>query len=47
MPETERKPAIAQLAKEHPGHIGTGARNFYASSEFAAHDLRLCVSLTA
>jgi hypothetical protein len=47
MPETERKPAIAQLAKEHPGHIATGARNFYASSEFAAHDLRLCVSLTA
>lgn len=45
MEETERKPAIATLAKDHPGHIATGARNLYTSSEWAAHDLRLCVSL--
>lgn len=45
LPDAERKPALANLAKEHPGHIATGARNFYAAGEYADHDLRLVVSL--
>ena len=46
MDDSERKKATAHIGKDHPGHIDTGARNFYASSEYAAHDLRLCVSLS-
>ena len=45
IPEADRKAALASLAKDNPGHIATGARNFYATSEFSDHDLRLVVSL--
>ena len=44
-PEAERNAVLASLVKDHPGHIATGARNFYATSEFSDHDLRLVVSL--
>jgi hypothetical protein len=45
MPEDERKADLLHLAKDNPGHIATGARNFYAATEFSDHDLRLVVSL--
>jgi hypothetical protein len=45
MVQGDRNAALSQLAKDHPGHIATGARNFYATSEFSDHDLRLVVSL--
>lgn len=47
MPEPDRKKPLAGLAKDHPGDISAGSRNFYSSSEFSAHDLRLVVSLAA
>lgn len=45
MDETERKPSLAALAKEHVGHIATGSTNFYATSEFAENQMTLKVSL--
>jgi hypothetical protein len=45
MDTTERKSALASLAKEHPGHIATGPSNFYANNEFAENELRIKVSL--
>jgi hypothetical protein len=47
LPAAERQTAIAALPKEHPGHIEMGATNFYANEEFAAHTLRLRVSIDA
>jgi len=34
------------VAAAHPGHVETGASNFYATSEFAENDLRLRVTLS-
>ena len=36
----------AQVDAAHPGHVETGASNFYATSEFAENDLRLRVTLS-
>jgi hypothetical protein len=46
MSKADRAAALKQLAQAHPGTISTGARNFYATSEFAANDLRLRVTLS-
>jgi len=41
----ERDKAVGELAAKH-GPMQTGANNFYATSEFAANNLRLRVTLT-
>ncbi len=46
MSTADRPAAVKQLAQAHPGTISTGAMNFYATSEFAANDLRRRVTLT-
>jgi len=46
LPKAERAAAAAQVAAAHRGHVETGASNFYATSEFAANDLRLRVTLS-
>ena len=46
LPKAQRAAAAAQVAAAHPGHVETGASNFYATSEFAANDLRLRVTLS-
>jgi hypothetical protein len=45
--KADRTAALRELTRAHPGHISTGALNFYANSEFAANDLRLRVTLSA
>ncbi len=47
MSKADQAAALKALAKAHPGHISTGAMNFYGNSEFAANDLRLRVTLSA
>ena len=46
LPKAQQAAAAAQLATAHPGHVETGASNFYATSEFAENDLRLRVTLS-
>ena len=46
LPKAQRAAAAAQVAAAHPGHVETGASNFYATSEFAENDLRLRVTLS-
>jgi hypothetical protein len=47
LPAAERAAAVARVAAAHPGHVETGVSNFYATSEFTEHDLRLQVTLSA
>jgi hypothetical protein len=47
LPAAERAAAVARVAAAHPGHVETGVSNFYATSEFKEHDLRLQVTLAA
>ena len=46
LPKAQQAAAAAQVATAHPGHVETGASNFYATSEFAENDLRLRVTLS-
>ena len=46
LPKAQQAAAAAQLATAHPGHVETGASNFFATSEFAENDLRLRVTLS-
>ena len=46
LPKAQQAAAAAQVAAAHPGHVETGASNFYATSEFAENDLRLRVTLS-
>jgi hypothetical protein len=47
LPAAERAAAVARVATAHSGHVETGVSNFYATSEFKEHDLRLQVTLSA
>jgi hypothetical protein len=46
MAKGDRAAEVKRLADEHPERIETGMANFYATSEFAANDLRLRVTLS-
>jgi hypothetical protein len=46
LPKAQQAAAAAQLAAAHPGHVETGASNFYATSEFEENNLRLRVMLS-
>jgi len=45
LPVKERAAALKRMAAAHSGHVETGVSNFYATSEFKEHDLRLMVTL--